>query len=243
MASQFKQSLSSPLRAGWAPALALLLALAGCAQAPRHAAPIVVPLTTTVEGADAKLEKVSLERAEAEAVYAASEQVCYAKFFVNNCLDKAKEVRRMALLQLRAIEVEASHFKRADSVARRDAELERGLQDAAADAAARAAAPPAPLKVVAPEPAPPASGKTLAQRQAEHDLKIKQLADQEQAEAGARAAKAAEYQRRQAEALERQKKVADTVAQKQAGAAAKAAADAAAAAAAEAAAAAADAKK
>ena len=110
-----------------------------------------VPPTVTMAEADAKLKQVASERAAAESAYAARELVCYDRFFVNNCLDKAKETRRMTLVRLRAIEAEASHFQRAESVRLRDADLARTQQDARDELAERTAATPKAVKVVTPE--------------------------------------------------------------------------------------------
>jgi colicin import membrane protein len=96
----------------------------------------------SVEDADSRLAAAARERAAAEARFAASERDCYTRFLVNRCLDKAREKRRAALASLRAIEVEAGHFKRAAAVARRDAELAEKQRQDEQEAAARAAAPP-----------------------------------------------------------------------------------------------------
>lgn len=104
---------------------------------PAKAAPV-----SSVEDADARLAAAARERAATEAQFADSERDCYTRFLVNRCLDKAKEKRRTALAGVRAIEVEASHFKRAAAVARRDAELAEKQRQDEQEAAARAAAPP-----------------------------------------------------------------------------------------------------
>ncbi|MEW6025317.1 MAG: hypothetical protein AB1807_24630, partial [Pseudomonadota bacterium] len=101
----------------------VLALLAGCAaerQAPR---PAPSSPTTTVAQADERLAAVAAERAAIEANFAAREAVCYDKFFVNNCLDEAKERRRSALAVQRAIEIEAEHFKRKHKVEERDREM------------------------------------------------------------------------------------------------------------------------
>ena len=86
-------------------AAAALLAAAAATAAPAMAqkigqAPVgepAVPQTHSVEQADARLAEVARDRAAVQAEYDAAEQVCNAKFFVNYCLDKAKEKRRVAL--------------------------------------------------------------------------------------------------------------------------------------------------
>ena len=91
-------------------ALACALLLSACAVQNKAAMDEVgmpqVPPTVTMAEADAKLKQVSSERAAAESAYAARELVCYDRFFVNNCLDKAKETRRITLMRLRAIEAD-----------------------------------------------------------------------------------------------------------------------------------------
>ncbi|HWW69915.1 MAG TPA: hypothetical protein VN089_08245, partial [Duganella sp.] len=115
-----------PLNGMIAVAMAVVLAAPAVAQE----ATSMAPSSHSVAEADATLARVAKERETVNAEYAASEAVCYDKFFVNNCLDKAKEKRRVELANLRALEVEAEHFKRADSVARRDADLaERARKD------------------------------------------------------------------------------------------------------------------
>ena len=206
----------------------LALALSACAHQGGVALDEVgapqVPATLSVEEADAKLKLAASEREAAENEYAARELECYDKFFVNNCLDKAKEKRRLILVRLRAIEAEAHHFQRAESVRLRDIDLARTQETARADAEQRAAAMPKPVKVVAPEPeAPKPQGKSLAEREAEYAAKLKKQAADEAAEAPRRAAREAQYARKQAEAVARQKRVAQRLAERQAEADAKAA--------------------
>ncbi|WP_317201523.1 hypothetical protein [Janthinobacterium sp.] len=216
--------------------LALGLAL-GCAALPAGAqelgqavigAPIVPP-THSLEQADAKLADVAKRRAAAEARFAYREGICYTQFFVNRCLDKAKDERRAVLVELRGIEGEANHFKRATAVAQRDAALAETQQSAQALAATRAAAPPKHL----PQPyaaVAPAVGKSTAQRQADYEAKAKKQAERDSAEAGQRAANVAAFAARQRESAQRQQRVLDKQAEKDAKAAAKAREDAAAAA-------------
>ncbi|OBV36769.1 hypothetical protein [Janthinobacterium psychrotolerans] len=215
----------------WSAVLACALLLSACAAPNKAAMDEVgmpqVPPTVTVAEADAKLKQVAAERAAAESAYAARELVCYERFFVTNCLDKAKETRRLTLVRLRAIEAEASHFKRAESVRLRDADLARTQQDASkelAERTERAAATPKTMKVVTPEAAPAKpAGPTLAERQAQHDAAVKQQAARDAAEAPQRAAREASFARKQAEAVKRQERVARRLAEREKAAADKAA--------------------
>ncbi|KKO60986.1 hypothetical protein VM94_04756 [Janthinobacterium sp. KBS0711] len=209
-------------------ALGLVLALSACAHQGAAALDEVgapqVPATLSVEEADAKLKQSASEREAAENEFAARELECYDKFFVNNCLDKAKEKRRLILVRLRAVDAEANYFKRAESVRLRDIDLARTQESARLDAEQRAAAVPKPVKVVTPEPASPkAQGKSLAEREAEQAVKVAKQAANDAAEAPRRAAREAQYAKKQADAVARQKRVAQRLAERQAEAQAKAA--------------------
>ncbi|MEM8519548.1 colicin import membrane protein [Janthinobacterium sp. CAN_S7] len=209
-------------------ALSLVLALSACAHQRSAASDEVgapqVPATLSIAEADAKLKQVLSEREAAENAFAARELECYDKFFVNSCVDNAKEKRRLILLRLRAVEAEANYFKRAESVRLRDIDLARTQEDARLDAEQRSAAMPKPVKVVAPEPAPlKPEGKRVAAREAEQAAKVAKQAAVDAAEAPRRAAREADYARRQADAVARQKRVAQRLAERQAEAQAKAA--------------------
>ena len=214
--------------------LVLAALLAGCAAAEQSRQPKqTVPPAETVEQADARLAQVKEERALAENEFATQEAICYKKFFVNNCLDKAKEQRRLRLGELRAIEVDANHFKRKYAVDERDRDLEQRARKDAEDAAKNAANPPRPKADPADKPRPQPLAKTPAQRQAEHDARVRERAAQEAAQAGERARKVEQFQAKQAESKERQEEIARKQAERaakkarrEADAAAKAAADA-----------------
>jgi hypothetical protein len=227
--------------------LAALLASAAMAAAlPAQAqkigqAPVgepAVPQSHSVEQADARLAEVERSRAAVQAEYAAAEQVCNAKFFVNYCLDAVKEKRRVALAGLRAIEVEANQYKRKAAVDKRDAELAERMKKDQEELASRIANPPAPQAER--EPARPAAkpGPSQEQRQAAHDAKLKAEAARNAADAPKRAASVAAFEKKKAESEKRQAEVAAKKAAKEekarkreADAAAQAAKDAAAAAA------------
>ncbi|SFV06991.1 hypothetical protein [Pseudoduganella namucuonensis] len=193
--------------------VAALATLAGMAQAQNMGqAPLlepVVPRTHSVEQADAKLKEVEQARAAVGAEYAASEEVCNTRFFVNHCLDQAKEKRRAALSGLRAIEVEASRFKRQHAVEQRDRELADRLKKDEEELARRAAAPQ-PARAER-EPAKPAAkpGPTLDQRQAAYEAKVKRQQEKDAAEAGLRAQNVAEFEKKKADSERRQAQVAE----------------------------------
>jgi len=172
-----------------------------------------VPPTHSVEQADDKLRLVAKDRAEAEAEFSAAEQLCYAKFFVNSCVDKAKEKRRARLAEVRAVENEASYFKRRHAVEMRDRELEERAQKDAAEAAHRAANP-APARTESDRAAPRPAAVSLDQRAAEHAAREKQRLAKEASEAPQRAANVAEFERKKAAAERRQAEVAKKKAEK-----------------------------
>lgn len=112
---------------------------------PPNVAP-TVPMTNSVEQAQRKLEETRIERAAVEGRFASEEAVCYQKFFVNDCLDKAKEQRRSALAYLRAVELEAEYFVRKSEADARDRELAASAKAFAEEEARLLAQPPQPSK-------------------------------------------------------------------------------------------------
>lgn len=195
-------------------AAALLAACAGPDVAPREVAP---PPVTSVAQADQQLAAVARERAAIEARFAERERVCYDKFFVNNCLDEAKERRRNALAAQRAIEVQADRFKRQALVEERDRNLAEADRRFKEQEAKLAAEPPKPV----PEstPVPPPRKPTVADRKAQRDARLRAERRQEAADAGKRAQNVRDYEARKAESAERQRKVAERKAEKAAKAA------------------------
>lgn len=187
-------------------ALAALAALAAPVQAESNVQP--VPPTRSVEQANATLAQVARDRAVVHEEFAASETVCYTKFFVNHCLDQAKEKRRVALSRLRATEVEAEHFKRADSVEKRDADLAERARKDAEEENYRATLPPKEAKVVDDTPRPAPRGGKIVDREAEHAAKVQRQEAQDAADAGKRAAAVAAFEKKQVDAQKRQEKVA-----------------------------------
>ncbi|MFC5479457.1 hypothetical protein [Massilia suwonensis] len=197
--------------AGAALVAVLLTACASQQQAPVSTA--VTP-TTSVAQADERLAAVALERSAIEARYAAREAVCYDKFFVNSCLDEAKERRRVALAAQRAIEVEAEYFKRKHTVEERDkaiAEAEARFQ--AEEAATGAQPAPAPKTIA---PVPPPRRSSVPDRIAKRDARAAQEAAAEPANAAARAANVAAFEERRRKSEERQREVAQRKAEREA---------------------------
>lgn len=194
---------------------------------------------SSVEQADQALQQVQQERAAVEAEFADAQYACYSKFFSTPCVDHAKDRRREALNALRAVEVDAQAYKRREKVAERDSALQQQAdKDAAeapdraarekeneekaaqraADRAARAATPaaapgaghgPATPK---PEAAPRTGGRD---RVAEHEARLREEERESAAGAAQRAQNVEEYQRKQEEAKERQRRAAEKVAERE----------------------------
>lgn len=165
----------------------------------------------TEETADQALREVDQQRAAVEQNYATQQHDCYSKFFATKCLDAAKEERRVALAQIRKVEVDANSYIRAARVVERDRNLaERRARDAAN--------PPKPLTETAPKannPVVPHDPNESANRIAEHEAKVKEQQQEEAAKAPERAAKVEAYNKKVADAEQRQREVAKKKAEKQ----------------------------
>lgn len=166
-----------------------------------------VPASTSVQQADARLAEAASLRAAAESRFLEREQVCYTQFFVNNCLDTAKDERHAALAGLRPIEIEASRFKRAHAVEQRDLALE--VSNAKTDAQPPVARP-------AKTPAPPAA---IPKARAPHQQKPVAATDDAK-----RAANVAAYEKKRKASLQKQREIAVKKAEREAREAAKEAA-------------------
>jgi hypothetical protein len=199
------------------PALLFAALLPACASQEPVAREVPPPPVTSVAQADQQLAAVARERAAIEARFAERERVCYDKFFVNRCLDEAKERRRTALAAQRAIEVQAERFKRqaiADERDRNVAEAERRFEEQEARLSTE---PPKPAPT--PTPVPPPRKPIAPGRIAERDARLRAAQQQDAADAGKRAQSVRDYEARKAESEERQRKVAQRKADKAAKAA------------------------
>jgi len=142
--------------------------------------------------ADDALLWAAKTREETEKKFIDEERVCYSRFFVNACLSDAKERRRVALSQVKRVEIEANEFKRAskvkkdDSVAAQKTSEEHALQ-------------------VSSENKP----KTVDERMAEHEEKLKEIEEKDNAEAPQRARNVEVYEQKVKEAEERKRKAAE----------------------------------
>ncbi len=190
------------------------LSLAACTTVllPPNVTPVVTPSSSSADAAR-KLQEAAAERKRVEGEFAASEQLCYAKFFVNNCLDAAKEKRRVALAYLNAVENEAEYYQRKAEVDARDREVAKAVQQFEADERARALEPAPAPRVETPPPAP-APKPSLAARRASQAAKMARHQAGQTARAAERAAKASEREALKAESLARQKRVEEKKAEK-----------------------------
>jgi hypothetical protein len=174
----------------------------------------------TQESAEQALREVDQQRAGVEQKFATQQHDCYAKFFATKCLDAAKEERRVSLAQIRKVEVDANSYIRAERVVQRDRNL--------AEKRARGAAnPPKPLSEAASKQpgtqGAPHDPKEGERRIAEHEAKVKTQQQDEAGKAAERAAKVEAYNKKVADAEQRQREVAQKKAEKQAEAEKKAA--------------------
>jgi hypothetical protein len=163
----------------------------------------VAPPSKSVAEADRKLAGAAAQRAAIEAEFATSEQICYDKFFVNDCLDKAREKRRSAIAVVRAVEIEAEYFLRQDKADARDRGLAEAQKEFEIEAAQRAANPrPARTEEAAGPPPKPVSAQV--NREKANAEKLKQIAEKEKAEAGKRAENVARFEKKRQESERRQ---------------------------------------
>ncbi|HZW20443.1 hypothetical protein [Noviherbaspirillum sp.] len=179
----------------------------------------------SVSEADIALADASAERAGIEARYLADEQGCHPKFFATSCIEQAKERRRAALAAVRPVEIEANAFKRQARVAERDKALAERMEKDEKERQERqerqerdGRMPGADPGSKADAPAnPPGKVQTTIfdDRVEKHEAKMKQRQAEEAADAAKRAENIAAYERKQQEALERQRKVAERKAEKE----------------------------
>ena len=180
----------------------------------------------SVVGADDVLTDVTKARAEVELRNLNERRVCYKKFFTNHCLDAAKEQRRLALKQIRPLEVEANAFKRRATADDRDKALaeqqakndisapklqqdqkdkESSIANKVKQAGEHDAAVTANTKLHAGE---------ADKRVSDNAKKLQQIQQNEAAKASERAANRAAFVRKGQDAADRQREVAEKKAEK-----------------------------
>jgi hypothetical protein len=190
----------------------MLALLAACGSAPVAPQDPPIQPVTSVAQADQQLAEVARERAAIEARFAEREKVCYSKFFVNRCLDDARERHRSALAAQRAIEIQANRFKRQAVVDERDRQMAAAEKRYQEDEARLAAQPPKPAPEVKPEL--PARAPTAPARIAERNARLKAAQQQEAKDADKRAQSVRDFEARKTESEERQRRVAERRAEK-----------------------------
>jgi len=159
--------------------------------------------------------------------FAAAESACYEKFFTNSCIDKAKEEQRGGMAALRPIDLEAGAFLRQDRVAQRDKALEELRIKSEAEAQERLRQQPENEEKAARKATESARREQEGQaRQAtsagvpdnrlqRHEEKLQRLRLENAGKEQERAKNIAAYERKQKEAAERQRELAEKKAQKQ----------------------------
>lgn len=182
----------------------------------------------TVEDAERALAEAAKEKKEIAARFESGKRLCQDKFFVTSCVEDARERRRVALLQVRHVEVAADSFKRHARVADREAALrERRLQEVIqeperaqqrldvearsakkADAAASAESPEKVLERKANQDA-------SARRMMQFEAKQKRELQGQEADAKLRAANTAAYEKKLRNAAAHQREIAEKKARKE----------------------------
>ena len=196
-------------------AAAFTLLLAACSTTQPAAPEVPPPASTSTAQAEQRLAAVAIERAAIEARYADREFVCYDKFFVNRCLDEAREVRRAALVTQRAIEIDASLYLRRLKVEERDRAIAEADAAYAKEEAALAANPP-PVKDAAEIALPAPRARPGESRVVRNQQRAQENAANAGQEAAERAANVAAFEERRRKSEERQKEVARRVAEREA---------------------------
>ena len=174
------------------------------------------------ETAESALKDVEEARKQLEARFATEQKLCYPKFFTTSCLNKAAERKRVDLLAVKAIEIEANSYIRHARVEKRD----RKLEEKAKERAEKNAVNPILVEPKADEAAPrddaadtdsqrKAKAAAYAEKQKEYAQRQQDQALKEKSEEAERAANVKKYEAKQKESAERQRKVAERKAEKE----------------------------
>lgn len=180
----------------------------------------------SVVDADDVLTDVTKARDEVELRNLNDRRVCYKMFFTNHCLDAAKEKRRLALKQIRPLEVEANAFKRRATADDRDKAL--AAQQAKSDISApklqqeqkdTEGSIAKKLKDGAEHDAEVTANTKLHAGEAEKRIsdnanKLQQIHQNDAAKASERAGNRAAFAKKGQDAADRQRKVAEKKAEK-----------------------------
>lgn len=177
----------------------------------------------STDTAEEAVKAVEEARARIETRHAAEQQICYPKFFTTSCLNKAAERKRLDLLAIRNIEIEANAYIRHERVEKRDRKLEEKARERAAkNAADPILVEPKPDNTVPNENSGAVSdaqrklrADAYAKKLEEHAQRQQQLQLKEKSEENERAANVEKYEAKQKESAERQRKVAERKAEKE----------------------------
>lgn len=193
--------------------LLLLSCVAGAALSQEFGARYPAGSIATREQADRAIKAAQQEEERLRKLYEARDTECYSRFLVNDCREKVRRERELALRDVRRVEVDAKGTRRKldqEDLERRRAEDRKQQQSTAAEREQREKAQSDALDQRKSDAAERAAGATTpdqaARNKADYERRQKEHADrlaQEQARAAERAANAAAYQDKQAEAAKR----------------------------------------
>lgn len=173
---------------------------------------------STNDNADQALADAALERTAVEQRYASEQRECYSRFFATACMEDAKERRRKALAEVRAVEVEANEFKRKARLTERDRALAERLAGSDAkrienEKRMRETESNSSQKQEDSVPSTTAaqtsshSSMNTSQRVVRQEAKMRRIRAEESAKAAKRAENVTAYEKKQREAREHQKAV------------------------------------
>lgn len=178
----------------------------------------------SVNDADKALAAIEYERGVIESRYVTEEQACHPKFFATSCIEQARERRRKATMELRAVEIEANVFKRRARVETRDEALkERAEKDEAGRLERARLQQESGSAKIAHEPQLRTDAETertapssiFPARQARHDARMARMRAEEAMKAKERAENVAEYEKKVEAAKARQLEITKRKAEKE----------------------------
>lgn len=194
----------------------------------------------SVQQADAALQDAEKTRAAIQRRFVEQEQACQPKFLVSSCVEKASEIKRLALLGIRPVEVEAARFKRQAKLDEHDKSLaDRAQQEKLSiphhqqqqEDFEKAQAQKEADRLKAEQDSAKQAQETEAraraneQRQAGHDAKVKRQRAKQAADAPKRAANVEAFKQKQESATKRREEKAAERQEKEAEREEKSAAD------------------
>lgn len=181
----------------------------------------------SVQRADEALRDAKASREAIEQQYRSEQVECFKKFFISSCTNAAKERHRIARAETRQVEVEADYVKRRDRAEQRDASIaQRAAQEAEnaprqlQETAAREKAAAEKTvereknqqKVIQSEQKAAAADPQARQRA--FDAKAAQQTAKAAADESKRSANIIAFEKKKADALARQKQIAENKARK-----------------------------